>query len=135
MKTFFYYFVAAALLSACVPAKKQSYDIDSVTSPKSTEVFQPDWENIAANYQFPEWFTDGKFGIFIHWGPYAVPAFDNEWYPRNMYLQESKVYEHHINTWGPQDKFGYKDFVAIGEWRTRIKDSPSACISDLLKYL
>ncbi|MDR1161149.1 MAG: alpha-L-fucosidase [Tannerellaceae bacterium] len=113
MKQFFYYFIVVALLSACEPAKKQSYDIDSVASPKGTEVFQPDWENIAANYQFPEWFRDGKFGIFIHWGPYAVPAFDSEWYPRNMYLQESAVYEHHINTWGPQDKFGYKDFIPL----------------------
>ena len=33
----------------------------------------------------PEWYLDAKFGIFIHWGVYAVPAFDNEWYPRQMY--------------------------------------------------
>ncbi|MDR3140974.1 MAG: alpha-L-fucosidase [Tannerellaceae bacterium] len=113
MKKFFYYLIAVALLSACESAKKQSYDIDSVASPKGTEVFQPDWENIAANYQFPEWFTDGKFGIFIHWGPYAVPAFDSEWYARTMYQQGHRAYEHHIKTWGPQDKFGYKDFIPL----------------------
>ncbi|MDR1098332.1 MAG: alpha-L-fucosidase [Tannerella sp.] len=113
MKEFFYFLMAAALLSACEPAKKQSYNIDSVASPKGTEVFRPDWENMAANYQFPEWFMDGKFGIFIHWGPYAVPAFENEWYARNMYQKGHKAYEHHINTWGPQDKFGYKDFIPL----------------------
>ncbi|MDR1624023.1 MAG: alpha-L-fucosidase [Tannerellaceae bacterium] len=113
MKKFFYYLLTVALLSACESAKKQSYDIDSVASPKGTEVFRPDWENLAAHYQFPEWFMDGKFGIFIHWGPYAVPAFDSEWYARTMYQQGHNAYEHHIKTWGPQDKFGYKDFIPL----------------------
>src|ERR1035437_906969 len=27
----------------------------------------------------PQWYEDAKFGIFIHWGPYAVPAY-HEWY-------------------------------------------------------
>ena len=36
-------------------------------------------------YTIPDWYQNGKFGIFIHWGPYCVPAFGNEWYPRNMY--------------------------------------------------
>lgn len=30
-------------------------------------------------HKVPQWFDDAKFGIFIHWGPYAVPAF-HEWY-------------------------------------------------------
>ncbi len=30
-------------------------------------------------HKVPQWFEDAKFGIFIHWGPYAVPAF-HEWY-------------------------------------------------------
>lgn len=46
--------------------------------------FRPDWESLE-NYQVPEWYKDAKFGIFIHWGVYSVPAFGNEWYPRNMY--------------------------------------------------
>jgi len=31
----------------------------------------------------PNWFNDAKFGIFIHWGPYAVPAF-HEWFVEFM---------------------------------------------------
>ena len=27
------------------------------------------------------WYAAAKFGIFIHWGVYSVPAFANEWYP------------------------------------------------------
>jgi len=56
---------------------------------------------------------DAKFGIFIHWGVYCVPAFGNEWYPRNMYMQGTPEFEHHIKTYGPQNKFGYKDFVPM----------------------
>ena len=74
--------------------------------------FQPDWESLQ-RYEVPDWYKDAKFGIFIHWGVYSVPAFSNEWYPRNMYEPGSDAYKHHIATYGPQDKFGYKDFVPM----------------------
>lgn len=74
--------------------------------------FRPDWESLQ-KYEVPEWYKDAKFGIFIHWGVYSVPAFGNEWYPRNMYEPGFDAYKHHIATYGPQDKFGYKDFVPM----------------------
>jgi alpha-L-fucosidase len=74
--------------------------------------FRPDWESLQ-KYEAPEWYKDAKFGIFIHWGAYSVPAFGNEWYPRNMYRDGSEEYKHHIATYGPQDKFGYKDFLPM----------------------
>ena len=74
--------------------------------------FRPDWESLE-KYEAPEWYKDAKFGIFIHWGAYSVPAFGNEWYPRNMYREGSDEYKHHIATYGPQDKFGYKDFLPM----------------------
>ena len=74
--------------------------------------FRPDWESLQ-KYEVPEWYKDAKFGIFIHWGVYSVPAFGNEWYPRNMYRPESDEYKHHVATYGPVDKFGYKDFVPM----------------------
>ena len=74
--------------------------------------FQPTWESLE-NYQAPQWYLDAKFGIFIHWGLYAVPAFGNEWYPRNMYQQGSREFEHHVATYGPQSRFGYKDFIPM----------------------
>ncbi len=40
-----------------------------------------------------------------------MPAFENEWYPRNMYLKDSRAYDHHVETYGPQTTFGYKDFI------------------------
>ncbi len=74
--------------------------------------FQPTWQSLE-QYQIPGWFRDAKFGIFIHWGVYSVPAFANEWYPRNMYLKDSKEFKHHIETYGLQNKFGYKDFIPM----------------------
>jgi alpha-L-fucosidase len=74
--------------------------------------FRPDWESLE-KYDVPDWYKDAKFGIFIHWGVYSVPAFGNEWYPRNMYREGSEEYQHHIATYGTQDKFGYKDFVPM----------------------
>lgn len=74
--------------------------------------FAASWDSLEA-YTVPEWYQNDKFGIFIHWGLYCVPGFDNEWYPRNMYMPGSRAYEHHRATYGPQDKFGYKDFIPM----------------------
>jgi len=74
--------------------------------------FQPTWASLE-QYQAPQWYQDAKFGIFIHWGLYAVPAFGNEWYPRNMYQVGSPEYEYHRATFGDQTKFGYKDFIPM----------------------
>ncbi|MDR1886287.1 MAG: alpha-L-fucosidase, partial [Prevotellaceae bacterium] len=71
------------------------------------------WDNIAEHYQFPEWFIDAKFGIFIHWGVYAVPAFGSEWYPRTMYQKDSHEFKHHVATYGEHTEFGYKDFIPM----------------------
>ncbi|MBE3040955.1 MAG: alpha-L-fucosidase [Chloroflexi bacterium] len=79
--------------------------------PKITR-YEPTWESLK-QYSAPQWYMDAKFGIFIHWGVYCVPAFGNEWYPRNMYIQGSPEFEHHLKTYGPQDKFGYKDFIPM----------------------
>jgi alpha-L-fucosidase len=79
--------------------------------------YEPNWESLK-NYTVPEWFKDAKLGIFIHWGVYAVPAFDNEWYPRFMYRDElsrkgQNYYRHHREHFGPQSEFGYKDFIPM----------------------
>ncbi|MEO8413368.1 MAG: alpha-L-fucosidase [Ginsengibacter sp.] len=76
------------------------------------ERYQADWNSLK-KYQAPEWFRDAKFGIFIHWGVYSVPAFGSEWYPRQMYIKGTKEFEHHVHTYGPQNKFGYKDFIPL----------------------
>lgn len=73
--------------------------------------FQPAWESLQ-KHTCPEWYRNAKFGIYFHWGLYSVPAFGSEWYPHWMYLPGRPEYEHHLATYGPLSKFGYKDFAA-----------------------
>jgi alpha-L-fucosidase len=92
--------------------------------------FRPTWESLQ-KYRAPAWYEDAKFGIFIHWGLYSVPAFANEWYSRNMYQRESPEYNHHVATYGPPSKFGYKDFIPLlkaehfdpGEWARLFREA------------
>ncbi|SMP43763.1 alpha-L-fucosidase [Neorhodopirellula lusitana] len=76
--------------------------------------FKAEWDSLE-EYQIPQWYKDAKFGIFIHWGAYSVPAYGSEWYPRQMYIDTKRrgdnFFQHHIDTYGPQKEFGYKDFI------------------------
>ena len=74
--------------------------------------YEATWESLS-KHKTPDWFLDAKFGNFIHWGVYSVPAFGNEWYSRSMYLEGKPEFEHHIKTYGPQKEFGYKDFIPL----------------------
>jgi alpha-L-fucosidase len=100
-------FILVAIL-CCVPA---------VQAESKTGPFQPNWKSIDSQYQVPDWYRDAKFGIFIHWGVYSVPAYHDEWYPRWMYMGDPKsrknAFDYHVATYGPQDKFGYKDFIPM----------------------
>jgi alpha-L-fucosidase len=92
--------------------------------------FQPNWDSLAG-FQTPPWYRDAKFGIFIHWGAYSVPAFGSEWYPRKMYEKGTPEFEHHVATYGPQAEFGYKDFIpqfqaenfGAAEWAKLFKEA------------
>ena len=63
----------------------------------------------------PKWFGDAKFGIFIHWGLYSVPAYTGrgeyaEWYMQQMRNPEHPSRKFHDKTYGPHVK--YEDFVS-----------------------
>lgn len=45
-----------------------------VARPLDAQKYQPTWDSIDKR-PTPAWFTDAKFGIFIHWGVYSVPAY------------------------------------------------------------
>lgn len=66
----------------------------------------------------PQWWLDGKFGIFIHWGPYSVPAFSkvgqySEWYWEDLVNPKRRshkiVKEFHDRVYG--ELFTYADFI------------------------
>src|SRR5574344_181801 len=96
------YYTAPARVTVALPGGKAPSAPDGP--------FQASWESLKDNYSVPRWFTDAKFGIFIHWGVYSVPAAGSEWYPKHMYNGMNK---YHTETWGPSDTFGYKDFIPL----------------------
>lgn len=75
--------------------------------------YQESWESLAQHNEEPDWFQDAKLGIYFHWGVYSVPAFANEWYPRNMHFDGHHVYKHHLEKYGHPSEFGYHDFVPM----------------------
>ncbi len=93
------------------PTTKEAYlkEIDSVIE---NGRYKADWASLSG-HKTPDWYYRGKFGIFIHWGVYSVPAFGNEWYPRSMYDKNSREFRHHRETYGDQKDFGYKDFIPM----------------------
>lgn len=103
--------------------------------------YKDTWESLT-KYTAPEWYEKAKFGIFIHWGVYSVPAFGNEWYPRKMYQKGSDEYEHHLKTWGSHKDFGYKDFIPLfkaekfdaEEWITLFRDAGARYIMPVAEH-
>ena len=89
---------------------------------------EPTWESMAANYQVPEWFVDGKVGVWMHWGvPSATDENrpnDGSHYGRRMYgpnggetgaqlkmTQELTAF--HTKRYGHPSEFGYEDLVPL----------------------
>ncbi|MFX0048475.1 MAG: alpha-L-fucosidase, partial [Candidatus Hermodarchaeota archaeon] len=95
--------------------------------------FEPTKKSIRT-HKVPDWFHDAKFGIFIHWGLYAVPAFaakglsysestqvDEEyyfknnpyadWYLNSLRISGSPTQEYHFKEYG--EDFSYDEFVPI----------------------
>lgn len=97
--------------------------------------YRADWATLV-KYQQPQWYKDAKFGIFIHWGIYAVPAAENEWYPRNMYRPAEGAYKDFQARFASKDPAqkdtkGYKDLIPLfraehfdaNAWAALFKDS------------
>lgn len=90
--------------------------------------YKDNWESLS-DYPIPEWYRQAKFGVFIHWGAYCVPAYFSEWYVRLMYYKQNPVYWHHSKKYGkdyPYSKF-IEQFDAplfdAHKWIKLIKDS------------
>ncbi|WP_431975993.1 alpha-L-fucosidase [Micromonospora haikouensis] len=73
--------------------------------------YTPTWASVDQHPPAAEWFQDGKFGIYYHWGAFAVPAFGNEWYPRNMYNNGSYENNHHKSVYGDPSAWPYHNFI------------------------
>ncbi|MDE3237054.1 MAG: alpha-L-fucosidase [Bacteroidota bacterium] len=86
--------------------------VHSVKTPLTKGPVEASWASLKANYHVPAWYAGAKFGLCMHWGIYSVPAYHNEWYEKHMY-GTSSIAAWHVEHFGPQDKFGYKDFIPM----------------------
>lgn len=97
----------------------------------SQKTYEPTWESIDSR-PVADWYSEAKFGIFIHWGPYSVPSWSpkgtyEEWYQE--WLQSESIFgngdftgqeipEFHRKTYG--DNFNYYDFAKL--WKAELYD-------------
>jgi alpha-L-fucosidase len=92
------------------------------------------WEQLSQQYKIPQWFTDARFGVWVHWGAQTVPEYGGGWYARHMYMQDvgretfgKNAYPYHLKTFGHPSEVGYKD--VIHQWKAEKLDTDK-----LLKY-
>ena len=97
---------------------------------KTQNTIDPTWESMAENYQIPEWFQDGKIGVWMHWGVSSAidetRPHDGSHYGRWMYGSESlmppakndrvsqavdRLSAWHVENKGPLSEFGYEDLI------------------------
>ena len=101
--------VIALLLGACNSEKKTEA---TVKLP-----YDGSWESLQ-KMPVPDWFNDGKIGIFIHWGPYSVIGHRKEGrgyaehVPKLIYEDSTYYYNYLRERWGAAPpEFGYKDII------------------------
>lgn len=101
--------------------------------------FKDNWESLS-QFKMPSWYRKGRFGLFVHWGVYSVPAFGNEWYPRRMYLKFDPCFKHRVQTYGENadyrqivEKFNPIEFNA-DEWAKTFKDSGAQFVMPVCEH-
>jgi alpha-L-fucosidase len=77
--------------------------------------FEPNWESLDTRPN-PAWFEEAKFGIFIHWGVYSVPAWGPkdryaEWYWHDMQDKNGETWKFHERVYGAD--FDYRAFAPM----------------------
>lgn len=103
--------------------------------------YEPTVESLSG-HAVPNWFRDAKLGIFIHWGPYSIPAFApkmgsiteirekypedyrkympySEWYLNTMRFKDSPTWDFHVKNYG--DDYSYQNFgqqfnASLADW-------------------
>ena len=79
------------------------------------KTYKPTWESLREYKEVPQWLRDGKFGIYTHWGPYAVHAYgeNTTWYSFVLYREPGGEARRHFekNFGKLTPEFGYKDLI------------------------
>lgn len=99
--------------------------------------YEAEWSSLEQHEAVPDWMRDAKFGIYVHWGVYSVPAYGNEQYYYYMHRDSTSGdflmggHRRHEQLWGPLTEFGYHDFIPLfkaerfdpAAWATLFKES------------
>jgi alpha-L-fucosidase len=118
------------------------------------------WDSVRT-HEVPDWYEDCKFGIFIHWGLYSVPAYaprtwelgevpgDETWFCNNPYAEwyynsvnvgQGPSYEHHKKVYG--EDFAYENFADMwkaekwnpDEWAELFKEAGAGYVVLVTKH-
>ena len=92
----------------------------------NSQNYTPDWESLDSR-EIPGWFSDARFGIFVHWGIYSVPSYrpfpldedgypvrkENyaEWYVPDVLYKPERNNNFHKRAYG--ENFSYFDFLPM----------------------
>ena len=118
-----YYFTVILIILSSVCFSQE------VVNSSTVKMINPNWKSMAANYQVPEWFQDGKIGVWMHWGiPSSIDENrpeDGSHYGRRMYgdqdydarnepdrMRTVKLSEWHVERYGEPSEFGYEKFIS-----------------------
>ncbi|MBV7530771.1 alpha-L-fucosidase [Chitinophaga sp. sic0106] len=76
------------------------------------------WQELRNQYQFPTWYTEARFGIWVHWGAQAQPDSGGGWYARHMYMANvgdeqwgKNAYQYQLNHYGHPSEAGFKEVI------------------------
>jgi alpha-L-fucosidase len=121
--------------------------------------FDPTLDSLSRHI-LPTWFDDAKFGIFIHWGLYSVPAFAPygpnpnpgapdmmranpyaEWYENTLKFPDSETAAHHRKTYGDAPYADFRKGFEAGaagfsatDWADVFKDSGARYVTLVTKH-
>ncbi|XP_068824815.1 tissue alpha-L-fucosidase isoform X2 [Capricornis sumatraensis] len=70
--------------------------------------YTPDWPSLDSR-PLPAWFDEAKFGVFVHWGVFSVPAWGSEWFWWHWQGAKLPQYENFMKENYPPN-FSYADF-------------------------
>lgn len=99
------------LASGTVVAQDYDVPVSERDEPMAQGKFKPTWQSLG-QYDVPEWFRNAKFGIWAHWGPQCVEG-SGDWMAREMYMEGSGAYNHHVKNYGHPSEFGFKDVLPL----------------------
>ncbi|XP_055351700.1 plasma alpha-L-fucosidase-like [Paramacrobiotus metropolitanus] len=102
--------ILAAVCSSC-NGFHAAADEEIQKVPKSSPLtrYEPTWDSIDSR-PIPDWYNNAKFGIFIHWGVFSVPAFGSEWFWWYWQGEKRQNFIDFVkNNYGPG--FTYADFA------------------------